>query len=245
MVHPLDTGGLDNPAWGSLSSAHRWLAQTDADHRAARYPTDVAPFAGLADSSDARSWMALASVLGGSSTALVGLDSVPSAWKATWSISIVQMTGAAVDAEIDPEAVRLGREDVPDMLALVARTEPGPFGPRTIELGAYFGVRRDGVLVAMAGERMHPPGWTEVSAVCTDVAHRGQGLGARLVKTVVAGIRERGEEPFLHAAVDNTGAIGLYERLGFELRRTTTVRIVRAVRESDEPGLGNLRSPRA
>jgi predicted GNAT family acetyltransferase len=65
------------------------------------------------------------------------------------------------------------------------------------------------------------------------------------VKTVVAGIRERGEEPFLHAAVDNTGAIGLYERLGFELRRTTTVRIVRAVRESDEPGLGNLRSPRA
>jgi ribosomal protein S18 acetylase RimI-like enzyme len=245
MVRPLDAGALDNPAWGSLSGAHSWLAETDAEHRAGRYPTDVAPFAALDDSSDARCWTALASVVGRSRAALVGLDTAPRPWKVSWSIPIVQMTGTAVEAAVDPEAVRLGPDDVPDMLALVARTKPGPFGPRTIELGNYVGLRRDGALVAMAGERMHPPGWTEVSAVCTDIAHRGQGLGARLVRTVVAGIRERGEEPFLHAAVDNTGAIALYERMGFELRRSTTVRIVRALRHSDEAAGAKRRSPRA
>jgi predicted GNAT family acetyltransferase len=74
----------------------------------------------------------------------------------------------------------------------------------------------------MAGERLHPPGWTEISAVCTDPDHRGQGLGTRLVHAVAHGIRARGETPFLHAAASNTGAIGLYESLGFRLRRTTT-----------------------
>jgi ribosomal protein S18 acetylase RimI-like enzyme len=104
------------------------------------------------------------------------------------------------------------------MLDLVARTRPGPFLPRTPELGTYLGIRRGGRLVAMAGERMHPPGWTEVSAVCTDSAYRGQGLGARLVRAVVAGVRARDESAFLHAAATNTGAIRLYESLGFRLR---------------------------
>jgi predicted GNAT family acetyltransferase len=108
------------------------------------------------------------------------------------------------------------------MLALVERTRPGPFLPRTVELGTYLGIRRDGVLVAMAGERFHPPGHTEISAVCTDDAHRGQGLGGRLVRAVAAGIRARGERPFLHVAGDNTGALRLYESLGFRPRRTVT-----------------------
>ena len=107
------------------------------------------------------------------------------------------------------------------MLALVERTRPGPFLPRTIELGTYLGVRDDGVLVAMAGERLHPPGWTEISAVCTDPAARGRGLATRLVRALVHGIRARGEQPFLHAAADNP-AIGLYESLGFRHRRGVT-----------------------
>jgi predicted GNAT family acetyltransferase len=113
------------------------------------------------------------------------------------------------------------------MLDLVARTEPGPFRKRTIELGTYLGIRRDGRLIAMAGERLHPPGWTEISAVCTDPGYRGHGLATRLVRAVAAGIRARGETPFLHAAADNTYAIRMYERLGFTLRRTTTFRAVR------------------
>ena len=72
----------------------------------------------------------------------------------------------------------------------------------------------------MAGRRLHPPGWTEISAVCTDPAHRGQGLAARLTRAVAHGIRADGDTPLIHAAATNTAAIRLYERLGFALRTT-------------------------
>jgi predicted GNAT family acetyltransferase len=86
-------------------------------------------------------------------------------------------------------------------------------------MGTYLGIRREGRLIAMAGERLHPPGWTEISAVCTDAAFRGQGLATRLVHAVSHGIVERGETPFLHASAANVSAIRLYESLGFRLRR--------------------------
>jgi ribosomal protein S18 acetylase RimI-like enzyme len=93
--------------------------------------------------------------------------------------------------------------------------------------GSYFGIRRDGVLIAMAGERLHPPGWTEISAVCTDVEYRGHGLASRLMTAVGAGIVARGERPLLHAASDNTNAIRLYQDLGFSLRRHIAFEVVR------------------
>jgi predicted GNAT family acetyltransferase len=105
------------------------------------------------------------------------------------------------------------------MLELTARTKPGPFLPRTIEMGTYLGIRRDGRLAAMAGERLHPAGWTEISAVCTDEARRGQGLSSRLILALGAQIRARGEIPFLHVLTTNP-ATGLYEKLGFRNRRT-------------------------
>jgi ribosomal protein S18 acetylase RimI-like enzyme len=94
-------------------------------------------------------------------------------------------------------------------------------GVQLTEMGRYLGIRRDGMLVAMAGERLHPPGWTEISAVCTDAAWRGRGLASRLVLAVTAGIRARGETPFLHAVSANVNAIRLYEELGFRLRKST------------------------
>ncbi|GAA3494576.1 hypothetical protein GCM10019016_016760 [Streptomyces prasinosporus] len=120
--------------------------------------------------------------------------------------------------------VELGADSVPELLDLVARTAPGPFRPRTHELGTYLGVRVDGTLVAMAGERLRPPGWTEISTVCTAPDARGQGHAARLVSALVARIVVRGERPFLHVAETNTGAIALYERLGFRTRRQVTFR---------------------
>ena len=123
--------------------------------------------------------------------------------------------------EPDPEAVRLGAADVPEILDLVARTNPGPFRPRTIELGTYLGFRHDGALVALAGERLHPAGWTEISAVCTDPAYRGRGLASRLVSAVGAEIADRGDRVLLHALATNLTAIALYLSLGFRLRRLT------------------------
>jgi predicted GNAT family acetyltransferase len=115
--------------------------------------------------------------------------------------------------------VRLEARDVPDMLALVEATHPGPFGPRTIELGKYIGIRRDGMLIAMAGERMRLDGFTEISAVCVHPSCRGQGLAAELVSTLAEFIASRTETSFLHVFNSNRAAIELYRKLGFVLRR--------------------------
>jgi predicted GNAT family acetyltransferase len=128
------------------------------------------------------------------------------------------MLAETVERVSDPEIVRLGPGDASEMVELAARTRPGPFEARTHEFGGYLGVRREGVLVAMAGERLHPPGWVEISAVCTDEAVRGQGLASRLVRAVASSISARGDRPMLHVATSNTAAIALYERLGFRTR---------------------------
>jgi ribosomal protein S18 acetylase RimI-like enzyme len=114
-----------------------------------------------------------------------------------------------------PPIVELGVADSPEMLELTALTKPGPFGPRTHELGYYVGIRDNGKLVAMAGERLKVPGYTEVSAVCTHPEHLGKGYAAALMAEVMRGIRQRGETPFLHVRSDNSRAIAIYKRLGF------------------------------
>jgi predicted GNAT family acetyltransferase len=119
-----------------------------------------------------------------------------------------------VEFEIQP----LGDADSPQMVALATLTAPGPFFSRTHELGDFVGVKIDGELVAMAGERLRPEGFTEVSGVCAHPDHRGKGYAARLMLHVAGKIVERGETPFLHSFADNSGAIALYEALGFRFR---------------------------
>jgi predicted GNAT family acetyltransferase len=126
----------------------------------------------------------------------------------------------------EPEAVVLGPDDLPEMIALTALTEPGPFRSRTIECGRYLGVRRDGELIAMAGERYQLPGYIEISAVCTHPDFRGEGLATRLIRAVAAGIEAAGARPFLHTGATNTNAIRLYERLGFTVSNRMSVTIV-------------------
>ncbi len=212
---------LDNPARAALLGPHAHFAERRGE--VLRYPTDVATFVALPDVVDEQAWRDVADLAGpGASVPIAGIEGRPPAhWETTFSMDGVQMVAGGIAAAHDPEAVRLTAADVPEMLALVARTRPGPFLPRTIEMGTYLGIRRDGELVAMAGERLHPPGWTEISAVCTDARWRGHGLATRLVLAVAAGIRDRGETPFMHASAANTNAIRLYESLGFVLRRRT------------------------
>jgi ribosomal protein S18 acetylase RimI-like enzyme len=212
---------LDNPVWWSLAGAHVDLAERRG--KTLRYRADVSPFAAVPDAPDATDWTDLAALVGPDTVPLTtGEVAVPPPdWETVYSIDGVQMVGVKVVGVPAEEAVRLGAADVPEMLDLVARTKPGPFLPRTVEMGTYLGIRRDGELVAMAGERLRPAGWTEISAVCTDPAYRGQGLGTRLILAVAAGVRARGETPFLHVAADNTAAIRLYTSLGFRVRRTT------------------------
>jgi ribosomal protein S18 acetylase RimI-like enzyme len=217
---PLDEA-LDNPAWFSLTGAHAALAEGAGGAR--RYRPQVSPLIGVRDTADPAVWADLAALVGpGQEVPLAGApDELPEGWVRGWSLAGVQMvaTDALVGAP-DEEAVVLGADDVADMLALTGRTQPGPFAPETYLLGTYRGIRRDGRLVAMAGERLRPGGATEISAVCTDDDQRGQGLASRLVLAVAHGIRARGDLPFLHAAAHNERAIRLYLALGFEVRRS-------------------------
>ncbi|WP_030990397.1 GNAT family N-acetyltransferase [Streptomyces sp. NRRL WC-3744] len=219
---------LDNPALASLTGPHAHFAERRG--RVLRYPVDVSPWLALPDEPDARDWADVAALAGpGAEIPLLGFrGEVPEGWETTFRVEGVQFVDDGLAAAPDPEAVRLGPADVPEMLDLVARTQPGPFLARTVELGTYLGIRRGGALIAMAGERLHPPGWTEISAVCTDPAFRGEGLATRLILAVAHGIRERGETPFLHTGAQNTNAIRLYESLGFRLRLRTAFLAARA-----------------
>ncbi|MFJ9010127.1 GNAT family N-acetyltransferase [Streptomyces canus] len=222
-----DTSVLDNAVWAALDGPHAHLAERVG--RAARYPDDVYAFAALADPRDPAAWADLLTLIGpGTTVRIKPVETLPDSWEVVGGGVGVQLVDTALHAEPAPEAVRLGPDDVPEILDLVARTKPGPFLKRTIELGTYLGIRDRERLIALAGERLRPPGWTEISAVCTDPAYQGRGLATRLVRAVAAGIRERGDTPFLHAAANNTRAIRLYESIGFTLRRGSPILLVRS-----------------
>jgi ribosomal protein S18 acetylase RimI-like enzyme len=212
--------------YAALSGVHAGFAQIRG--HALRYPADVAPFFALPSEPSQEDWRAaLDLVPRGTFAAIVhaGAD-LPETWRMLREFAVVQMIGERSNGVEEPDAVSLSAGDVPDMLELVRQTDPGPFLDRTIELGEYVGIRRDSQLVAMAGERLHFDGWTEISTVCTAASHRGHGMASRLVGALIAGIRSRSERAFLHVLTTNTNAIHLYEKLGFRVRRRLTISVL-------------------
>jgi ribosomal protein S18 acetylase RimI-like enzyme len=218
-VHP-----LDNAVWHALHGPQATLAEQLP--RAARYLPDVAPFAALPDDAKPQAWDDLRTLVGPGQGAVLfrrGPLEVPDAWEVMFRFDGVQMVldGPMRSTRPAPAGVaieNLAHADVPAMLDLVDRTRPGPFLPRTIELGTYLGIKVDGVLVAMGGERMRLDGYTEISAVCTDPAFRGRGFAQTVVRALVDGVQARGHVAFLHAAITNEPAIKLYDAMGFSTR---------------------------
>jgi len=213
---------LDRPIWSALTTRQAPLAL--GDQRALRYAPEYEPFAAAADASPA-SYAAL-KALDRFDDHLVVVEAEPVLPPGSVSDfevqpAVVQMLWASGSAPAEADFIfhELGDEDAPEMFKLAALTQPGPYAVHTHGLGGFIGVRREGRLIAMAGERMKPEGFTEVSGVCTRPDHRGQGLAAGLMRTVIARILARGETPFLHAYAANRGAIALYEALGFAFRR--------------------------
>jgi ribosomal protein S18 acetylase RimI-like enzyme len=223
---------LDHAVWGALTGPQRNLGT--GTPLAARFRADVSPFGGFAGEPTADHWADLAGLVEpGGRVALTGSVGVPPAdWTVERELVGLQMVGDRIGSTPDGLArsdkpIRLGDADVEDMLALVRLAQPGPFLPRTVEFGGYLGVRRQGKLVAMAGQRLRPPGFTEVSAVATDPDHRRQGLAEQLIRAVAGDVRERGDTPFLHVDIDNYRAIHLYESIGFTRRRNVPILVVR------------------
>lgn len=219
---------LDKAVWNALTGRQKRFAV--GNDRAVRLLASVGPFAALADSTDA-SFDALRPLIAGQGpAALTTLNEVPlpAGFSIVRKAPLLQMVWQREPEQIAWEHIKLVERDVPEMLALTAATQPGPFGPRTIELGNYIGVRKQGKLAAMAGERMSLDGFTEISAVCVDPAFRGQGHAVGLMRLLIASICARGDTPFLHVIGSNEGAIAIYQRMGFVTRRQFHLTVVDA-----------------
>ncbi len=217
---------LDRPVWASLRHQPHWAL---GDDRARRFLPDVNRFAATRDEGP-ESLSALAALVRPGDDRVYILQvppiAVPPDLEVVTEASCVQMV-ATRRLSVDPGASVLGDADAADMLALATLTEPGPFLARTHTMGRFIGLRIDGRLAAMAGERMRFPGHVEVSGVCTHPDYRGRGLARRLSAAVTAEIQRRGDRPFLHAWTTNVAAITLYADLGFEARTTVNVAALR------------------
>jgi len=215
---------LDNVIWQALTTRQTEFAEIVG--RARRFVPEVTSLTAFAEPNE-EGYASLGGLVGAGGKAAVFLDDTyreRAGWSVVGGAPLLEMVcdnGTAVPANparFLPQITELGPQDSPEMVKLAALTKPGPFGSRTHELGTYLGIRSDGALVAMAGERLKVPGYTEVSAVCTHPEHTGKGYAQVLMKELMRRIRSRGETPFLHVREDNVRAVQIYERLGFQVR---------------------------
>ena len=224
-MHP-----LDNVIWSALTTREAHFAQVS--HCARRFAPEVSPLSGFPEARDEH-YHSLSELAGPTGSLAVFLDDPYESrdgWEYVAGAPLLQMIAekSAPDVAANRHHLQeLGAADSREMLDLTGLTKPGPFGPRTHELGLYLGIRHADQLIAMAGERMKVPGYTEVSAVCTHPDHTGRGYARILMTEIMRRIRERGETPFLHVRQDNKKAIGLYELLGFETRKLLHFAVLR------------------
>jgi len=207
---------LDNPIWTALTTTQAHWAQTSALAR--RFPAEIGPLAAFEPPTRA-AYESMAELFPAGEIAGILLDAppeLPSMWTLLEFAPLLQMiyTDCKLPAS-SPDFIELTAADAPEMASLATLTKPGPFARRTNELGDFIGIRRDGKLAAMAGERMRAPGYTEVSAICTHPDHLGHGYATGLTVEIMRRILARGETPFLHVRASNQRAIELYRRLGY------------------------------
>lgn len=211
---------LDNPVWESLTSVD---SAYNAGTKSLKYfPENMSPFVALRnwDTNDLQQLEKDLPANRSFSIMKVNEPDLPSIFQIVFSIPLYQLVCTHFKPFVNPshKIVPLTTAAIPQMLSLTSKTKPGPFFERTIEFGNYLGIFSNENLVAMAGERLHLNGFTEVSAICTDPAHLGNGYASSLTSAVCQLIKQKGDTPFLHVRQDNTRAIEMYKRLGFEIR---------------------------
>jgi len=222
-------GVLDAPIWHALATRQSDLAIGNAHVR--RFAPDYGPLAAVRDDGP-DSMAALREIVIAQGEVALFHDAgfvCPDGLVVTRSGVLAQFVLGDLCAPpgIAPRE-RLGEADAAAMHALATQTEPGPFCALTHRLGPFWGIKDQGRLAAMAGQRTRPPGFTEVSAVCTDPAYRGRGYAAAVIHAVAQDILADGDVPFLHCIAENAGAIGVYRALGFRERRRFALAILAA-----------------
>lgn len=215
---------LDNICYQALTTRQAGFSETF--DQACRFVHEISVIGGFLEPT-ARGYESLAALVKHGQTVNLALQSPyqpRSGWSVVRTCPMLQMIhpgnrGDLVSpASTGDKIVELGADDVPEIMELTSLTRPGPFSKRTHELGIYLGIRLNGKLIAMAGERMKVPGYTEVSAVCTHPDHTGKSYARTLMTELMRRICERGEKPFLHVREENQNAAALYLRLGFVKR---------------------------
>ena len=220
MTHP-----LDNPVWHALVTGNKDISFGDEQ---ARYlDREIGLFAGMKNygESDFRHLDARSPFKGPVILFTPAKVSIPAAWKTLSGSRLLQLVypHPAPPAAAGQQLVALQEKDVPAMLALTALTKPGPFLTGTITLGDYYGIFAGDRLVAMTGVRLQPDPYTEISAVCTHPDHGGKGYASKLVCNQISSILAAGRIPFLHVMPENTPAVNMYQKLGFQIRKELMV----------------------
>ena len=223
---------LDNMIWNAITTGNADIATVDGD--VGIYQPDIAPFAGMKDLNATNLDKLYEMTAPGQRAAIHYFDRLPintNKWNTLQQMDITQMVYEAPVLSFTTAAsewiVPLSEEHIPAMLELTKFTKPGPFLQNTILFGNYFGIFIDGRLAAMAGQRMHPVPYMEVSAVCTHPDYRGRGYAKALMLRVMQLILENSFIPFLHVLSSNTGAIQLYESIGFRIRTRLWIDMVK------------------
>ncbi|MBB5394158.1 GNAT family N-acetyltransferase [Mucilaginibacter sp. AK015] len=211
---------LDNPIYNALKTGNKKLSADGA--RAVHFRRDVAPFAGMENNSSA-DFKALSAFDPQVSPLViftpVKLD-IPKKFEVIHEFEMQQMVykGGMPIATAPKPVTELNESHIPQMLELTELTKPGPFLERTIEFGNYTGIFEDGKLVSMAGQRLQPTPYIELSAVCTHPDYLGRGYAGMLLNEQVKKVLQVSGTPFLHVLASNKAAISVYERVGFETR---------------------------
>jgi GNAT superfamily N-acetyltransferase len=233
VLHFQSDAQLDNPIWNSLATRHAHLALGEriGHGLARRYPTDIGPLSAFQEPTP-EAYTDLAAIVPEGDVAVLFLEDlpeVPTGWQLLRGGTLVQMVCPAIPDQppLDDTIVPMEAADIPEMVALADITEPGPFRHHTAKLGGFLGIRLDGRLAAMAGQRLSPTGFAEVSAVCTHPDFRGRGYAQALVAAVTRNIRVEGRMPFLTSLEANTGAVRIYQQVGFVVRRTFQLAVLK------------------
>ena len=222
----MNVSPLDNPIWHSLNNYHDHLAIRGEG--TVRYPPDILGAAAMPENSRVGFANLRGLVETNESVVVLGpLSEDLTGWEVVHMDQAWQLIHEDLKPASPVDAVVLTTEDVPEMLVLVDVAQPGPFSPRAIELGQFLGLRQDGRLVAMAGQRLHLPGFCEVSTVCTHPDYRGRGYAGALTTMMAQSLLERQETAFLHVAPGNDRALRLYLKLGFRVRTQIQLSILK------------------